>query len=86
MNTNSNANSSPAAIPAGSVPSRPKSAVPCQRAHANTSSVATTERMPPCISSDTSGAVSLIGTCWKPQAMDSTAIMPNAVPSSAFRS
>ena len=86
MNTNSNANSSPAAIPAGSVPSRPNSAAPCQRAQRNTSSVATTERMPPCMSSETSGAVSLIGTCWMPQTIESTSIVPNAVPSSAFRS
>src|SRR5439155_32955 len=40
----------------------------------------------PCIRSDTSGAVSLIATCWNPHATQSSTMTPNAVASSGLRS
>jgi hypothetical protein len=48
--------------------------------------VATTDRIAACITSDTSGAISLIVTCWKPHSAVSSTMTEIAVASSALRS
>jgi hypothetical protein len=74
MNTNSPANSTPAASPAPSVPSRLKSAMPRVRAQTKSKTVASIERIAACITNETSAEIHLIVTCWNAHSMVSASI------------
>ena len=86
MNTNSPAKSSPAITPGQSVPSRSQSAMRLDAAQPTTSTVATIERMPACMTNEMSFAVSLMTTCWTPQSAVSSTMRANAVESRGLRS
>jgi len=85
MNANSAPNSMPAARPGTSVPSRPTSAMPRERAQGSTRTVATAERIDACSTSGTVGAASLIATCCMPHTAVSAIIVPAARASSGRR-
>ena len=79
---NSAANSTPAAMPSHSVPSRLSIGMPRKRHQPAISSVATAERMAACVSGGTSWMASLVETWLKPQDRHSTTTMAAAIASS----
>ena len=85
MKMNSPPKSSPAMTPGQKVPSRPNSAMRRACAQTSTRPVAIVERIAACITKETSGAVSLIATCWKPHRPVSSTISETAVASSGRR-
>src|ERR1700682_1826537 len=85
MNRNSPANNTPAISPAFSVPSLANSAMPRIRAQMTRSTVASTERRPPCITGDISAAASLIATLVKPHTKQHNTIVAKATESRGIR-
>lgn len=83
--TNSPANSAPAAMPGPSVPSARNNGVPRERAQPHSSSAAITERSPAWNIGAIAALVLLMATCWKPQIAHSSSITPTARASSAPR-
>src|SRR5437899_12225472 len=85
MHKNSSANSTPAATPGQKVPSRKEKWPRRQHIKPQTSSAASAERTPICITGLMLGAATLTATCCKPQQMHNNIITLTAKPSNDLR-
>src|SRR5579859_5802879 len=85
MNRNSPANSTPAINPALSGPSLPNKGMLRIRDQIISSTAASMERSPPCITGETSGAASLVATLVKPQMKQHNTMVARATESRGFR-
>src|SRR5258708_1722110 len=85
MNRNSPANKAPAISPALSKPSLSNSGMLRRRAQRMSSTVASIERRPPCITGEISAAASLVATLVKPQMKQHNTMVAKATESSGTR-
>src|SRR5258708_7382494 len=85
MNRNSPANKAPAISPALSKPSLSNSGMLRRRAQPMSSTVASIERRPPCITGEISAAASLVATLVKPQMKQHNTMVAKATESSGTR-